>query len=212
MLRNPYNEEYRARRARLGMGTSAPIVRAVSKITREARPERLEVGAQPYISQVTYLKDGMTGRVVDMPNAITWRNIVAETAKKYGQTVKAIMGPNQMPHTSKARQECFYRMAQELGYGHSQIGRLIGNRDHSTVYKGIRRHLNRIEVATGISAPPPPNYGVALKPHSYEALESVATLKEQGKSYKEIQEATGFTPSQAPSMYRRWIRMQETMK
>lgn len=213
MLHNPDHEEYLARRERLGIITPKPFVK-ITKIERKTPSEISEGMADPYpyVSRETYIRDGITGRVVDMPNNLTWRQIVAETALKYGQTVRGILGPNQMPHLSLARQEVFYRLAKDLGFGNTKIGRVIGNRDHSTVYKGIKRHMMRIEIAAGHVEPPTPNFGVAFKAHSYEALESVAKLKNLGKSYKQIYEATGYTPNQAPAMYRRWLRIQELRK
>lgn len=127
-------------------------------------------------------------------------------------SAREIIGPTQIHIVSVARQEVFYRLAKELGYGTSKIGRIIGDRDHATVYRGIQRHIARIATLTGHTEPWPFKFGAARKPHSVEDLKRVGDLKKRGKTYREIEEETGFTPSQAPSMYRRWLKIEKAMK
>lgn len=44
-----------------------------------------------------------------------------------------------------ARQEAMYRAHREGGYSLPRIGRALGNRDHTTVLHGVRRHEKRMK-------------------------------------------------------------------
>jgi chromosomal replication initiator protein len=80
----------------------------------------------------------------------TWREIAREVARKHGLSFEELLGPGKAYRVSHPRQELMWRMHRELGLSTVRIGQLLGERDHSTVSHGIRRHEERI--ATEIAA------------------------------------------------------------
>jgi len=78
-----------------------------------------------------------------MPGASMWRNIVAEVCRKHGTTIYEIIGQQRGRGIVLARHEAFYRLATETTMSMTQIGRHLGDRDHTTVLAGVRRHKER---------------------------------------------------------------------
>jgi DnaA-like protein len=71
------------------------------------------------------------------------RKIIAAVAEKHGQTYWDMIGPKRSAPIARARQECFFRLREEAKLSWSEIGRLLGNRDHTTAWWGYRKHKNR---------------------------------------------------------------------
>lgn len=63
------------------------------------------------------------------------QNIVKEVAKKYGLSVERLINKHQgrMPWFVKARKEAIKRLRDELKLSFPEIGRYLGNRDHSSI-------------------------------------------------------------------------------
>lgn len=68
-----------------------------------------------------------------------------EVADKHGITVHDLESAIRHQRVCKARFEAMYRCRHETLASLPQIGRAFGNRDHTTVIHGIRRHQARIE-------------------------------------------------------------------
>lgn len=68
------------------------------------------------------------------------RKILNEVANKHNMPVAAFRSPSRKMPFINLRHEACYRLSVELGFSLSQIGRLMGNRDHTTVMNAIRRH------------------------------------------------------------------------
>lgn len=73
-----------------------------------------------------------------------WTIIVDQVAEKHGVTAIDIRSARRDWKTCDARNEVFYRMRHETTLSIPKIGRLIGQRDHTTVLSGIHRHEARI--------------------------------------------------------------------
>jgi hypothetical protein len=74
--------------------------------------------------------------------------IMREVAEKHEMTVKEMKGHSRKLPFIKARQEVSYRLNTELGYSLSQIGRLLGKRDHTTILHAISRHKKNLAQST----------------------------------------------------------------
>lgn len=70
--------------------------------------------------------------------------IVAEVVAKHHITGAQIMGEGRARNVVTARHEAFWLCTQFTGCSLQQIGRFFGNRDHTTVLHGVRRHAARI--------------------------------------------------------------------
>lgn len=74
-------------------------------------------------------------------------DIILEVATKYNLGVMEIIGAQRARHIAWPRQEIMYRASKETRCSLPQIGRVLGNRDHTTVMYGIRRHETRMKEA-----------------------------------------------------------------
>jgi hypothetical protein len=68
------------------------------------------------------------------------RKILMEVADKHKMPVTAFRSPSRKMPFVKLRREACYRLSTELKFSLSQIGRLMGNQDHTTVLHSIRQH------------------------------------------------------------------------
>ena len=80
----------------------------------------------------------------------TWtppKQIIQETADKYGITVAELIGQCRCKHYVLARQEAGWRIRRECGYSLPRIGKLLGGKDHTTILHGCRAHEKRMASA-----------------------------------------------------------------
>lgn len=68
------------------------------------------------------------------------RKILMEVAEKHKMPVASFRSKSRTMPFINLRHEACYRLSTELGFSLMQIGRLMGNRDHTTVLNAIRRH------------------------------------------------------------------------
>jgi len=68
------------------------------------------------------------------------RRILNEVAEKHKMPVAAFRSKSRTMPFINLRHEACYRLSMELHFSLMQIGRLMGNRDHTTVLNAIRRH------------------------------------------------------------------------
>jgi hypothetical protein len=68
------------------------------------------------------------------------RKILMEVAEKHKMPVGAFRSKSRTMPFINLRHEACYRLSMELHFSLMQIGRLMGNRDHTTVLNAIRRH------------------------------------------------------------------------
>lgn len=74
----------------------------------------------------------------------TMRDVAEAVARRHGMHLRDLTGPCRSAACVKARHEAFYEIRRQLDRSLPQIGRFFGNRDHSTVLHGIRRHEQRM--------------------------------------------------------------------
>lgn len=78
------------------------------------------------------------------------REIVTEIAESHGFTFDDMAGPRKYKELAQARQEAMWACLQvtrkdgKPRYSYAFIGRLLGDRDHTTVLWGERRHAERM--------------------------------------------------------------------
>jgi len=68
------------------------------------------------------------------------RKILMEVAEKHNMPVASFRSQSRKMNFINLRHEACYRLSTELGFSLKQIGRLMGNRDHTTVMNAIKRH------------------------------------------------------------------------
>jgi hypothetical protein len=74
------------------------------------------------------------------PTETPARRIMNEVAEKHNMPLAAFRSKSRTIPFINLRHEACYRLSTELGFSLMQIGRLMGNRDHTTVLNAIRRH------------------------------------------------------------------------
>jgi len=70
--------------------------------------------------------------------------IIAEVAEKHGFTREDMESPCRRKPIALARQEAMWELRKRTSLSLPHIGMFLGNRDHTTVMHGIRRHEQRI--------------------------------------------------------------------
>lgn len=87
---------------------------------------------------------------VESPAETPARRILSEVADKHNMPVASFRSDSRkMPFINLRREAC-YRLSVELGFSLTQIGRLMGNRDHTTILNAIHMHKK----SRGESYPP----------------------------------------------------------
>lgn len=74
--------------------------------------------------------------------------ILAAVAEETGLTVAMIVGDRRARHIVAARHYGYWRVARETGASLAAIGRAFGDRDHTTIIHGIRKHEIRAGIAS----------------------------------------------------------------
>lgn len=69
--------------------------------------------------------------------------IIAAVAKETGMTVAMLVGDRRSRPIVAARHMAYWRVARETGASLAAIGRAFGDRDHTTIIHGIRKHEQR---------------------------------------------------------------------
>ncbi len=69
--------------------------------------------------------------------------IIADVAKETGLTVPMLVGDRRSRPIVAARHLAYWRAARETGASLAAIGRAFGDRDHTTIIHGIRKHEQR---------------------------------------------------------------------
>jgi len=77
------------------------------------------------------------------------KKILSEVAEKYGMPPTVFRSKSRDATYVLCRQEASYRLKYELNFSLSQIGRLMGHRDHTTVLHAIRRYEKNLALGLG---------------------------------------------------------------
>lgn len=74
--------------------------------------------------------------------------ILSEVSQKHEMTIQEMKSKSRELRFVKARQEAAYRLNSELRYSLTQIGRLLGKRDHTTILHAINRYKKNLAEGT----------------------------------------------------------------
>jgi chromosomal replication initiator protein len=77
------------------------------------------------------------------------KKILSEVAEKYAMPPTVFRSKSRDAAYVLCRQEASYRLKYELNFSLSQIGRLMGHRDHTTVLHAIRRYEKNLALGQG---------------------------------------------------------------
>ena len=93
------------------------------------------------------------GRVAKSGDPTTMRQITTEVAAERGVSFGDLVMPDHVPGArafaiAHPRQEAMWRMKQAGKWSLPQIGRFLGERDHTTVLSGVRAHQKRLDAAS----------------------------------------------------------------
>lgn len=77
------------------------------------------------------------------------RKVLSEVADKHGMPPTVFRSQSRDAAYVLCRQEAAYRLKYELRFSLSQIGRLMGHRDHTTVLHAIRRYEKNLALGQG---------------------------------------------------------------
>ena len=93
------------------------------------------------------------GRAAKAGNTTTMRQIATDVALDRGVSFGDLIMPDHVPGArafaiAHPRQEAMWRMRQAGKWSLPQIGRFLGERDHTTVLAGVRAHQKRLDAAT----------------------------------------------------------------
>ena len=70
--------------------------------------------------------------------------VIAAVSEKYGCSPEDVIGPSRKRKLVLARQEAAWIIRDTMPEKSlNQIGRALGNRDHTTIIHGIRQHAKR---------------------------------------------------------------------
>lgn len=72
------------------------------------------------------------------------REIIRQTCIKYNVSPKEMIGNRRSRYIAWPRQEAYYRCSKETCASLPEIGRVFGDRDHTTIAHGIKRHTARL--------------------------------------------------------------------
>lgn len=125
------HQEHIARRIRLGMVPGAPprVMLAAPVVAEQETAPGPEILPKPIKPEPIFLP------------RTEWKAIIKECADKHGVTVAQITGETRIILVARARHEAAFRMATELDMSLPQIGRRLGNRDHTTALHSIRKYM-----------------------------------------------------------------------
>ena len=117
------------------------IAKRVQKNVRELEGSLNRVVAYSQLMSVPVNLDS-TSRLLDdltldtARHAIDPERILEEVSRQYRVTSKDLLGRNRSKTIALARQVAMYLLIYELELSPTEVGRLLGNRDHSTVIHG----------------------------------------------------------------------------
>jgi chromosomal replication initiation ATPase DnaA len=115
------NAHYKAVRARLNGGPPPKLV-----VMKDPEPEPESV--------MVFLPQP------EIPMLTPAQQILKEVAEKYEITVKDLKGHCRKYKYSLPRHEAAYRIHKELGFSLPKTGRVLGNRDHTTILNSVRKY------------------------------------------------------------------------
>jgi len=131
---------YKAVRSRL----DNPTIKKKEPAVRLIYPEPIgQLPAEPVEPVPEPEATAPTLRIPIMPETPA-QTILREVAEKHNMSVKQIQSAARLKAYVEARQEASYRLNKELGFSLTQIGRMLGRRDHTTILHAINRYKKNL--------------------------------------------------------------------
>jgi chromosomal replication initiator protein len=84
------------------------------------------------------------GLIPTTPQPVFPQAIIREVASRRGVSEEDLLGRSRLKPFVEARQEAMWELRRRTGLSLPMIGHLLGDRDHTTVMWGIRRHADRL--------------------------------------------------------------------
>lgn len=81
---------------------------------------------------------------MEMIPEASWQRIVRQIARQHNVSVAELIGRRRAANIVAARHHACYQLAVLTGMSLPAIGRHLGNRDHTSILHGIRRHALKI--------------------------------------------------------------------
>ena len=75
------------------------------------------------------------------------QQIISEVCFKHEVSHRELIGDMRPRRITNARAEAYFRLREERQLSWSQIGKLMGGKDHTTTYHGYQKHLERLMLA-----------------------------------------------------------------
>ena len=80
------------------------------------------------------------------------KKIMSEVARKHEVPISVYKDHNRKMSFILCRQEAAYRLKTELGFSLSQIGRIFGNRDHTTIRHAVIQYTKKLAANNEVTA------------------------------------------------------------
>jgi len=132
---NDLQQHYKAVRARLWAGAPPPPPVVV-------RPPPPPPRSTPTSEQFREAHELL--KIAGVAGVPRWKLILREVCALHSITMDQLTSHNRSKKFIDARMLAYYRLHKELGLSLPQIGRYIGDRDHSTVFYGIKRYESNL--------------------------------------------------------------------
>lgn len=118
----------------------AKAEQTIERMAREAEEKELDI-LRLEAQRAEALADLAERQVVTMENGLAKARAIAEqVARSHGLHFRDIASSSQAAPVVRARDEAVYRIAADTGLSQTAMGRLFGDRDHTTIHAAIRRH------------------------------------------------------------------------
>lgn len=130
-----------ARVARLFGRDHTTALNSLRKFPRINRNTRAEKGPPRDVLIVSQASP------VEAPEPGRWQQIIEQVCAKYNLTNSELVSSRRASELVAARHEAFYRMSKETSMPIGDIGRCMGNKEHTTVQYGIQKHKAKLEAA-----------------------------------------------------------------
>lgn len=88
----------------------------------------------------------LTGDTFTRPGTLYYARVVlSEVSRETGISAVDIMSQRRSPRVVQARHKVMWRLRHETEWSTPRIGKFLGDRDHTTILSGIRRHQARLD-------------------------------------------------------------------
>jgi Bacterial dnaA protein helix-turn-helix len=101
-------------------------------------------------------------------------DMIYGVATAHGCTVRELAGRSRHARVTRARHEAMWLLREATDLSLPDVGRILGNRDHTTVLSGVRKIQRIVEVD--------PYYGETIRARARASAEGVELLRLQRRA------------------------------